>query len=231
MKRAIITGVSRGLGKALAETCLDQGWNVLGIGRSTDIQSGGFDFEERDLSEQIEFNFLDAYLDGATEILLINNAGILGEVRRISDQEETDIRKVFEVNFLAAVELSHALLKARRPEQKVSIVNISSGAGRRAIPSWAAYGSSKAALDHFSLILQEEENEKGSNTRIHSLAPGVVDTGMQEQIRKVSPEDFSAVDNFHQLKETNSLRQAEDVAQNLLKRLSDGTLEVVDRLS
>ena len=96
-----------------------------------------------------------------------------------------------------------------------TLVNISSGAANRAIPSWAAYCASKAALNMLTETFYLEEKEKGVEIKVYAVAPGVIDTGMQEQIRSASPEQFSAVDNFKQMKKEGVLFTPEEAALKL----------------
>ena len=107
------------------------------------------------------------------------------------------------------------------------LVNISSGAANRAIPSWASYCASKAALNILTEALYLEEKEKGIDLKAFAVAPGVIDTGMQEQIRSASPEQFSAVDNFRKMKADGVLFSAEEAALKLDALLkSDFTGEI-----
>jgi benzil reductase ((S)-benzoin forming) len=213
----VITGVSRGLGKALAELFLEKGHNVLGIGRASELNHPNYRFTSCDLrntSEIARINFPQS-----SEIHLINNAGIIGQVRRLSDQEVPDSVEVMNVNALAPMLLSHRLLQQLPTTVKVTILNISSGASSRAIPGWASYCASKAALDRFSETLYLEELEKGRNIRVYSLSPGVIDTPMQDKIRSANPGDFSSHATFESLKIQDELQEPKDVAAKIVQML------------
>src|SRR5690606_16985856 len=97
-----------------------------------------------------------------------------------------------------------------------SLVNISSGAANRAIPSWAGYCASKAALNMLTETFYLEELEKGNNPIVYAVAPGVIDTDMQVQIRSSLQSDFSSVDNFKALKSNKSLFTPKEAAVKLL---------------
>ena len=224
--KVYITGVSRGLGKAAAEKFLQEGYSVIGIGRSSALQHPNYAFIACDLSnaEAISALAFDAVED---EIILINNAGLIGNVRRLSDQPQPDFEEVLRVNTLAPMQLTWQCLHVVKSKQKVKIVNISSGAATRAIPGWAAYCASKAALDRFSETVQLEEIEKGSNVRIWSVAPGVLDTAMQEKIRSASPNDFSSSATFLDLKKNDELTTPEAAAEKLYRLIVD---EKIDRV-
>ena len=212
--KVYVTGVSRGLGKAVAEKFLHEGYSVIGIGRSSDIHHEHYTFQACDLSvssdlENIQFD------SESEEIILINNAGQIGHLQRISDQTEPDFEEVLRVNTLAPMYLSWACLK--QAKGAVKIANISSGAATRAIPGWAAYCASKAALDRFSETLQLEETEKGRDVCIWSVAPGVIDTAMQEKIRAASPTNFSSLETFLDLKKNDELTSPEVAADKLFR--------------
>jgi benzil reductase ((S)-benzoin forming) len=207
-----ITGVSKGLGKALVEFYLNEGHYVFGIGRSHAFSHSNFQFIERDLAN---LNALDIHFQTDDEMLLINNAGVIGNIKRLSDQEHLDCQEVMTVNTIAPMILTANLLKQLPLNQKITILNISSGAATRAIPGWAAYCASKAALDRFSETIYLEEKEKGRNIRVFSLAPGVIDTDMQTTIRSSEAEDFSSLETFRNLKFNNELIKPEETAKNL----------------
>ena len=209
-----ITGVSRGLGKAIAERYLSKGEKVTGIGRSASIDHPNFSFLKCDLSDldavrKLEFEPFD---EPAT---LINNAGIIGEINRISDKENSDVNEVLTVNVSAPVILTHKLYKNAKNKDGFTLVNISSGAANRAIPSWASYCASKAALNMHTETFFLEEQEKGHSPKVYAVAPGVIDTGMQSQIRAANPENFSALENFKSLKEDGNLFSSEEAAKRL----------------
>ena len=221
-----ITGVSRGLGKAAAEKFLQEGYAVVGIGRSSDLQHPNYAFVECDLSDSSAISTLDFDLL-ADEIILINNAGQIGNVRRLSDQQQPDFEEVIQVNTLAPMQMTWQCLHVLKSKQKVKIVNISSGAATRAIPGWAAYCASKAALDRFSETVQLEEIEKGNNVRIWSVAPGVLDTAMQEKIRSASPNDFSSSATFLDLKKNDELTTPQAAAEKLYRLIVEEQIDHV----
>lgn len=217
-KTAIITGVSRGLGKALVETFLAENYKVIGIGRSSDIQDSGYIFCKLDLSDwQAVEDFQLPTLEG--EITLINNAGVLGNVGRISEMETDFSGEVMQVNVTAPIQLTRKVSHICENRLPFNLVNISSGAGKRPIPSWAAYCASKAALDMFSQTFFLEEQELGRNTKVYSVAPGVIDTDMQQLIRAANENAFSSLENFKKLKENNELESPSRISAKLLKML------------
>lgn len=211
----IITGVSRGLGKATAEIYLQKGDQVIGIGRSHSINDPNFSFIECDLSnvEQVKSLFSDQQFN--VPVTLINNAGIIGSIERMSDQKNLVLEEVMTVNVNSPMILTQNIYNSMSNKNDFTLVNISSGAANRAIPSWAAYCASKAALNMLTEAFYLEEQEKGIEIKAYAISPGVIDTGMQEQIRSASAENFSAVNNFKQMKDEGVLFSAQEAAIRL----------------
>jgi benzil reductase ((S)-benzoin forming) len=126
------------------------------------------------------------------------------------------------LNLTAAAVLSNKFLKQTQTLNcPKTIVNISSGAGRNPYDGWATYCSTKAGLDMFSMSVAKELNLNGNSaTRIFSIAPGVIDTQMQEEIRNTEEAKFSSVQRFKNLHEDNQLLSAEFVAKKIVHFLS-----------
>ena len=218
--QVFITGVSKGLGKALATEFLKLGNEVIGIGRSHSFTDKNFRFISCDLENLEHVNKLD-FGKLSSSVLFVNNAGIIGEIERISEQTSSDIQSVLNANTLAPMLLCQKILKAFAPTEGLSILNISSGAGKRAIPSWASYCASKAALDIFSETIYLEEKERGRNVRIYALSPGVIDTEMQNKIRSKKTSSFSSSEAFKELKTSGELVQPELIAQKIIQLLAE----------
>ena len=106
------------------------------------------------------------------------------------------------------------------PRIEKVIVNIGSGAGRHPYDGWGAYCSSKAAIDMLSEVGDMENNLRKNGFRIVSLAPGPVDTDMQEVVRSTAIEDFSQIPKFIALKESGQLPGIEETAEKILSLIS-----------
>ena len=222
-KIAFVTGVSGGIGLALTETLLKNNFRVFGIGRKNAIEHPNYSFISLDLSDSpavAKFQFPDA---DAGSYLLINNAGVLGEVLPVGEHQPGNFLHVMTVNTISPQVLINQFTRQFYSEKKrLHVLNISSGAGKHAIDAWAAYCASKAALDLFSETVKLEMDLRDRNNFfIHSVAPGVVDTRMQAQIRSVSPEKFKASQRFHDLKNNGELVAPEYVAERLLSLIKD----------
>jgi len=219
----IITGASKGIGKALAEELLkDENNCVIGVSRTNTIEHPNYRYQPMDFSDipAVEHNLQKVFLPykDAEKLVLINNAGVLGDIGYVGEGMPNErFEFVFDVNVIVPAMLMNTFLQVykQHPAQKL-IVNISSGAGKYPIDGWASYCASKAALDMMSMAIQREQDVRGSGIKIYALAPGVVDTAMQENIREADAERFSTVEKFRDYKATNALAQPEDVASKII---------------
>ncbi|KAJ2835578.1 hypothetical protein FBU31_001592 [Coemansia sp. 'formosensis'] len=181
---AIVTGASRGIGKAIAHEFLQRGINVLGVARSftatpaatnaTFIPCIADITNPDDLQRILEA----AQQTGMAVTALVNNAGTLDPIAKISDVDLDAWRQSFEVNVVAVIALTQRFLPMLRASNG-RIINISSGAATSAYQGWAAYCASKAALNMVTQSLAMEEPEVVAI----AVRPGVVDTDMQTAVR------------------------------------------------
>jgi NAD(P)-dependent dehydrogenase (short-subunit alcohol dehydrogenase family) len=189
-RTALITGGSRGLGRALAETLAARGCRVVLVARDpTDLDAARDAIRERggqayaiaaDLADkQAIYRIVGqaCALAGPIDIL-INNASTLGHtpLGLLIDSECEDLTRVLELNLLAPFRLTRAVLGSMLLRGRGAIVNISSDAGVEAYPTWGFYGLSKAALDQLTRIWASEH--AGSDVRVFSVDPGEMDTQM-----------------------------------------------------
>lgn len=223
MKYFFITGSSRGLGKALVNLLLRDPENrVVGIARTNTIQHPNYSFYQLDLSDisKVKQKSSDIFkgLDEAEKIVLINNAGVLGKVGHVGKVPSETFEYVYNVNLVAPAILTNEFINCYLSCVACHklIVNVSSGAARKPTDGWAAYCSSKAALDMFSQVVGVEKQKDKNNLKIISVAPGIVDTDMQTEIRHADREDFSRVDEFIEYKKENMLMSPEKVAEKYL---------------
>lgn len=214
-KTVVITGVSSGIGYALANHFLSEGNKVVGIGRTNSIQQDNFTFYKHDLAVTTDFSFLENAIKTSKELILINNAGTIGNIERISEQVNSDIEQTIRVNTIAPMLLCQYVLQKFSIELPLTIINISSGAGKHPIPSWASYCASKAAIDLFSQTIYLEEQERSRNIKVYSVSPGVVDTSMQEKIRNANHTTFSSLNSFIELKEQDKLTSLDTIVKKM----------------
>jgi len=235
----IITGASRGLGKALAETILRQpGTSVLGVSRHATIEHERYHHQPLDLSDilAVENNLHKVFppWTDAASITLINNAGVLGEIGYLGELPNEHFNFVFDVNVVAPAMLMNTFLSAYHPlTVPRTVLNISSGAAQRPVDGWSAYCASKAALESLSQTAQKEQHLRGSSIRIHSLSPGVMDTAMQAHIRAADAASFSELPRFADQHAQGGLVTAEAVAHRIvgwLQRADEPTVGVLVKL-
>ena len=160
--QAYITGTSTGIGKALAEKLLNEGVNVIGIARRCSIKHPNYEHIKLDLSDLSQVNAFDFKMNLSEDVILVNNAGIIGSVKPIGHQIGEEIIELANINILAPQILINKFInKFQSLGQNYQVLNISSGAGKYAIDAWATYCSSKAALDLFSeTVALELKNRK-----------------------------------------------------------------------
>jgi hypothetical protein len=220
--RAIVTGHTRGLGAALAQQLLAQGIAVLGISRSRNealANQPGFDQVEVDLSDAqrltqfIASDTLRNFLKGAQTALLFNNAGMVQPIGPVEVQDVAAIAQAVTLNVSAPLMLASAFAAASPDAGDRRIVHISSGAARHPYSGWSIYCATKAALDHHARSVALDQNRA---LRICSVAPGVVDTNMQAEIRGAELERFPMREKFEELKRSGKLATPEESAEKLI---------------
>ncbi len=223
MKYYFITGVSKGIGKALVNDLLKQDdIKIYGYSRTQpDITNNNFEWIAIDLSKTntvIDFNFPDLNLKKDDTLYLVNNAAIIGDINFTGKKDNKTIADTYNVNIIAPAILTNKFLDKYGNLQNHKIIfNVSSGAGRHPIVSWADYCATKAAMDMLSNTIKEElDIEIYPNTYIFSVAPGIVDTQMQNEIRLAGKEKFPHHEIFVEYKEKNLLWTPETVAEKLI---------------
>ena len=242
----ILTGASRGMGAAMADQLLQRGTVLLCISRSTNpalselarTAQGRVEQWPRDLADPVNVaEALEAWLQGFApgqfdEACLINNAGAIARVGPLDECSYAELSMAMRVGVEAAMLLSAAFLRAThgwRAQRK--LLNISSGLGRRAMAGAAPYCAAKAGMDNLSRAMALDEAHRGSGVKIVSLAPGVIDTGMQAQLRAADAAGFPDQANFVGLHSSGQLDSAQAAAARVLaylKRADFGTDVVAD---
>jgi benzil reductase ((S)-benzoin forming) len=112
--------------------------------------------------------------------------------------------------------LGDAFLRALRGTQAAAqIVMISSGAASSVYQGWSAYGAGKAAVDHWVRTVGAEQERRGGRVRVLSVAPGIVATAMQEEIRATPAARFPELARFVELHRSGALRDAAEVAREI----------------
>ncbi|MBS1516861.1 MAG: SDR family NAD(P)-dependent oxidoreductase [Bacteroidetes bacterium] len=220
MNYYFITGASSGIGLAFAELLLrDKDNFVTGLSRSKNITHknylhAGIDLKDLNAVKRFEF----PVLKDAGSIILVNNAAAASQTKHLGKRDQDLIIDDYSVNIISPALLMNNFLQRYQNENcKRIVLNISSGAGKRAIEAWSTYCSSKAALEMISEVSNLEQRLKYPDNPVYIFAvgPGVVDTNMQAELRKISPEDFSLVGQFIEFKEKGQLSDPKDTAEKL----------------
>jgi len=162
--------------------------------------------------------------------VFIHAAGTLAPIGFAGEVEPGDYTANVILNSGAGQVLGHWFLRALHGRKGTfDLVMISSGAARSTYPGWSSYGAGKAALDQWVRNVGAEQRERGG-VRVSSIAPGVVATSMQEQIRGTDERDFPDVARFHSLHEDGALVDPDDAARRIWDVIERGveTGSVID---
>lgn len=215
MKTVMITGISSGLGKGLADYYLSEGWKVIGLSRRTpDITHPNLTFMSIDLTEyhSLPVN-LSSLLSETDHIdLVVLNSGVLGQIGEMHELSIEESKHVVEVNVWANKMVIDWLMQSKKKINQ--IIGISSGAAVNGNKGWGPYSISKAALNIMFKVYAKEWEE----THFATLAPGLVDTAMQDYLTtKVDPKDFPATQKMRDAKGTDVMPTPEALAPRLHK--------------
>ena len=223
----IVTGASRGLGLSLASQLLERGHQVLTLQRRPNpALRGAVEQWSADLADPAPVaDRLAQWVaalprEGLASLTLVNNAALLVTPGPLREADAAEVSRALRASLEAPLLLTAAFLRASagvRAARKV--LNISSGLGRFAMAGSAVYCAAKAGMDHLSRALALEEAEKPGGAKVVSLAPGVIDTDMQVQLRSADPAAFAAQTRFQTMKDSGGLDSGEAAAAKVLAYL------------
>ncbi len=232
----ILTGASRGMGLAMAQQLLQPGAVLLGLSRQPDPGLKTQAAQRRATLLQWPVDLADpapvadrlarwlGELDAPSlaSATLINNAGVIPRIGPLSDCPVPELANALRVGLEAPMQLTAAFLRAtgawvdagwRGPRR---VLNISSGLGRRPMASQAPYCAAKAGMDHFTRCAALDEAQRPHGAKLVSLAPGVIDTDMQVQLRGGDPAAFPDRERFVELQRQGQLTSPQDAAARVL---------------
>ena len=231
----ILTGASRGMGLAMAQQLLKPGNVLLCISRNvnpdlaTAAQKADVPLAQwtQDLADGAGAgDRLREWLNSQNpadfaSVSLINNAGVIPPIVPLRQSNPADLALALRVGLEAPMALSAAFLGGTHswPVPR-KVLNISSGLGRYPMASQAGYCAAKAGMDHFTRCLALDEALHANGARVCALAPGVIDTDMQVQLRGAAGEAFPDQSKFLQLKAQGQLSSPEAAAENVLRFLA-----------
>ncbi len=232
----ILTGASRGMGLAMARQLLAANRHLLCISRSVNDELASLAQRQgaaltqwpQDLADaqgaaarlQAWLGGLDA--TGLASATLINNAGVIPHIGPIQDCPPGDLSNALRVGLEAPMQLTAAFLRATGTWVQAGwdgprkVLNISSGLGRRAMAAQAPYCAAKAGMDHFTRCCALDEARHPGGAKLVSLAPGVIDTDMQVQLRAGDPAAFPDLARFVDLRRQGQLASPADAARAVL---------------
>lgn len=231
MTAAIVSGHTRGLGAALATELLRREITVLGLARGSNAALAAefpaqFEQVALDLADSaalaqwIAGPTLQRFVAGHERVLLANVAGTLQPIGPPELLDARAIATAVALNIAAPLMLVSALTTASSANSERRIMHISSGAARKPYVGWSVYCASKAALDHHARALALEER---ADLRVCAMAPGVLDTDMQAEIRACTLEQFPLRDRFAEMQRAGGLTDPAQAARQLADYiLSDG---------
>ena len=232
MQHVIVTGVSQGLGEALAAELLARGAGVLGVGRSTSerLAHERYRFVRCDLAQ---VSMLPAMLEPAfgaiaaeqpAGVCLINNAATLEPVGPVGTTGADPIATSVTVNLIAPIVLASVFCRIFANEAiERRIINVSSGAAQSPIAGEALYCIAKAGLEMLTRSLAAERPSRGF--RAVTLRPGVIDTPMQAFARSQPKDRLPSVELFKGFHAAGQLVAPDVVARKVVQRLVLGPVE------
>ncbi len=226
----IVTGASRGLGHALAQALLLPGTRLLTMSRRActlpPVTGAAHEDWQVDLADPLPLaERLDAWLrglpgSGYPSVVFVHNAATLSTPATLPEVPLAELTQAARVNLEAPLLLTAAFLRATAgwPGRK-QLLLISSGLGRSAMAGAASYCATKAGLDHLARALALEEAARPKGARVVSLAPGVIDTDMQVQLRGADAAAFAARSRFVDLHHGGQLLSPATVAGSIVAYL------------
>jgi benzil reductase ((S)-benzoin forming) len=231
----ILTGASRGMGLAMAQQLLLKGNALLCISRhaSPDLASAAqkadvpltqwtHDLADSEgASARLRKWLQSQKTDDFASASLINNAGVIPPIAPLRQSQPADLALALRVGLEAPMALSATFLGTTEnwtlPRK---VLNISSGLGRYPMASQAGYCAAKAGMDHFTRCMALDEALHSHGAKVCSLAPGVIDTDMQVQMRGAAGQAFPDQNKFLQLKTLGQLSSPEQAAAQVLRFLA-----------
>lgn len=187
MPVAIITGASKGLGRALAEALAARGWDLVLDARTADVlqetaarldahgtRVTAVPGDVTDAGHRSEL-VAAAWRLGGVDLLVSNASGLGAEpLVRLEELPPEGLRRALEVNVVAALALVQEAMPLLRASGTGTVITVSSDAAAEAYETWGGYGASKAALDHLAAVLGEEE----PGLRVWAVDPGDMATDL-----------------------------------------------------
>jgi benzil reductase ((S)-benzoin forming) len=161
---------------------------------------------------------------GGERIVFVHSAGTLDPIGFAGEVDAAAYARQVLLNSAAAQVLGDAFVRAAATSSApCTLLFVSSGAATNVYEGWSAYGAGKAAVDQWVRTVGAEQKRRKSRCRVVSVAPGVIETPMQEQIRGMTEESFPSVERFRELHRAGALRDPVDAARDLWNLIARDT--------
>ena len=214
-----VTGGSSGIGLALARAVPWQDARVVVVSRRG---APGLEHVRADLADPASWpavaELFAREMKGYTGdgVVCIHSAGTLDPIGFAGEVDAEAYARQVLLNAASPQVIGDAFLRAAHGTRApCTFLVISSGAARNVYEGWSAYCAGKAAVDHWVRTVGAEQTRRGGHARVLAIAPGVVESPMQEQIRATAERDFPEVERFRALKREGALRPADEVAAQI----------------
>lgn len=183
-KFAVVTGASKGIGRAIAELLLASGCDVL-IWDIQQVDVPGAKCAVVDITEPTQIAAALSSLPADRPLdILVNDAGYLGRTTAFVDHVQADWQRILEVNLLGTMQVTQAVLPFMIQQRAGRIINLGSLAGKEGLAGIAAYSAASAGVIAFTKALSREVAQY--NVYVNCVAPGPIDTDMIRDLgRKV----------------------------------------------
>lgn len=215
----IVTGGSSGIGLALVDACPLPDARIIDVSRRG---APGCEHVKADLSDPASWRVVAECFDreiagfAGERVVFFHNAGTLTPIGFAGEVDAAAYARNVLLNSAAPQVLGDAFLRAAgKTEARCLMVNVGSGAANNPYAGWSSYCAGKAAADHWIRTAGVEQELRGGRIRLFSVAPGVVATPMQAEIRSTAEHDFPQVDQFVDLHDGGVLREPAAVAADL----------------
>jgi benzil reductase ((S)-benzoin forming) len=215
----IVSGASSGIGLAMARGVPWPGARVVDVSRRG---APGLEHLAADLADPAHWERVSSFfareIEGFTgeRVVFVHAAGTLDPIGFAGEVDAAAYRRAVLLGAACPQVLGDAFLRAARATRAACwLLLISSGAAHSVYPGWSAYGAGKAAVDQWARTAGAEQALRGDRVRVLSVAPGIVATAMQEQIRTTAAADFPEVARFALLFESGQLREPREVAAKI----------------
>ena len=230
----LVTGASKGIGRAIAKRLAVEGIQVILLARSSPLLKLACE-EVQSISPSSflvacdlgHADSIDAAIESLQQVAaidgVVHNAGIISPIQPLQDADNSEWERSLYVNVIGVQRLTQGIYEQMKASKHCRVTTISSGAALRPLHSWSAYCVSKAGLDMWSRCLAEEGAKHGITSV--AVAPGIVDTDMQVEIRSSNIDDFPLVESFAGYHRDGQLTNPEDVANQLHNLIVHHTFE------